>query len=127
MKATTILLFLFAVSPLLAATSPAQSTSETVHLQVLLNGTPVGANDWIRSPDGTFKGKTELKIGSLDIVTQVSGQFQGAHLQSGDVTVKNPAGQGTFTYANGQVTAVRNGKKTIDKFAPKDDLYMGNL
>ncbi|MFI5387819.1 MAG: hypothetical protein ACHQ50_17050, partial [Fimbriimonadales bacterium] len=113
--------FLLSIAPLFAV------SQETVHMRVLINGSPVGENTYVKNADGSFTSKTILDLGSIKVSGDVSGHIKDGKLTDATASSKGPGGDSKIVYAKGRVDGTAQGKTNGGPWQDKTGALTANL
>lgn len=100
---------------------------EKVHMRIFLNGTNVGENQFERAADGAFTSKSNLDLGSIQILGTVTGHLKDGKLVDATSDSKGPSGPMKIVYAKGRVDLTANGKTNGGPWQDKTGNLAANL
>ncbi len=104
-----------------------RSSDLNVHMNILFAGSKSGETTYERKADGSVKSSTSLKLGTVDIRSDLVGSFVGDLLQKFTCQVHQPGLAMNLTLDGKKVTAVANSKLQAIDLPTPNPVISGSL
>ncbi len=96
-------------------------------MAVEFNGTKSGSHSFTRNPDGTFSSNSKLELGTVTIVGEISGKFDGTRLVELTNELTTPGGKGKVVLKDGKLTVSQGTTSRSVDMPYKGDHYFANF
>jgi uncharacterized protein len=98
----------------------------SVHSRILISGTPVGENTYVKNADGSFTSKSSLELGTTKLTSSATGHFKDGKLVDSIADTDGP-NKAKVVFAKGKVTVTVGGKTGGGPWSDKTGSVGGNL
>ncbi len=119
----------YALFSLIVSCLFATAQAETTKMIITFKGTPAGENLYERGQDGSFSSSTDLTIGSIHILSTLTGKWEGNRIVSYEWVQSDPStkNKSVITYASGKFHIKAQGTEKDVTMVLKNEPYFGNL